>query len=181
MIKLLLKEEKKEIKKEYAFRFLIILFLGLSFVSIFLLISLIPSYFLLKVNQKVLIQELSVAQNVELNTDRQKLKDKLNELQKILDIVDTKNYNISYNIKNITDRQSRDINIQNLEFSNENSQEIFLIQGVANTRGSLASFIDTLETIPEFEYVNLPFSSFARDTDIPFSIKINLLSQTNEK
>jgi len=181
MIKILLKEEKKDIKKEYIFRFFTILLLGLSFVSIFVTVSLIPSYFLLKIDQKVLSQELNMAQNTELNSDRQKLKDKLYELQKILDIVDTNNSNIAYNIQNITQRQSRDINIQNLEFSTENSQEIFLIQGVANTRGSLASFIDALETVPEFKSVNLPFSSFARDTDIPFSITINLPTQTNEK
>jgi hypothetical protein len=182
MLNLLLKEEKKEIKKEYLFRFITILFLGISSILILVVVSLIPSYFLLKVDQKVVGQELSVAQDVELNADRQRLKEKLSELQKTLNVVDTKYPAVSLYLQSITEKQPRDINILSIDFSKSNEINSVVLQGTANSRGSLASFVDSLETVPQFESVNLPFSSFARDSDIPFSITINLVTENkNEK
>lgn len=181
MLNLLLKEEKQEIKKEYLFRYLTIALFCLSGIFILCIGSLIPSYFLLKVDQEVLNQELSVAQDAELNSDRQRLKEKLADLQKTLNIVDTPSSQISIFIQKITEIQPRDINLLNIDFSNDDLGPKILLQGNANTRGSLASFIDSLETVPEFENVNLPFSSFARDSDIPFSITINLKSNNPDE
>lgn len=182
MLKLLLNEKKKEIKKEYSLRYLTILFFGLAGIFVLFIISLIPVYFILKIDQKVLNEELSVAQDSELNSDRTRLKEKLSSLQQTLNIVDTPSIEISGYIQKITERQPRDISILKIDFDkNENSQTIIL-QGNANSRGSLATFIDSLETVDEFETVNLPFSSFTRDSDIPFSITINLVNKNpNEK
>jgi multidrug efflux pump subunit AcrB len=182
MLSLLLKEEKREIRKEYLFRYLTILFFGVAGIIFLVSASLIPSYFLLKIDQKVLNQELSVAQDAELNSDRQRLKEKLAELQKTLNIVDTPSVEVSGFIQSITEKQPRDINILNINFSELAGVKNIVLQGTANSRGSLAGFIDSLETVPEFKSVNLPFSSFTRDSDIPFSITINLESeQKNEK
>lgn len=181
MLKLLLKEEKNVIKKEYIFRFLTILFFGLSAVIALFLISLVPTYFLLKIDQKVLTQELDVAQDSELNIERKKLKEKLADLQQTLNIVDTPNTEISFYIQKITERQPRDVSILNLSFEKVGGKEVVTVQGNANGRSSLASFIDVLEEVPEFENVNLPFSSFTRDSDIPFSITINILDKTTDE
>ncbi len=180
MLKLLLKEEKREIKIEYGIRFLTILFFGISFVLILFLISLIPSFFVLKIDKDVLVQELSVAQNSELNEDKKRLREKLQSLQSTLNIVDEPTTEISYYIQQITDRQPRNVSISSIGFSKENSKKVILLQGNANSRESLASFTDSLEMVSEFESVNLPFSSFARGADIPFSITINLVDK-NEK
>lgn len=174
MLNLLLTEEKKEIKKEYVFRYVTIFFFGLSAIFTLIFISLIPTYVLLKLDQKVLNQELSVAQDAQLNSDRQRLKEKLADLQKTLNIVDTENSNIAYYIQSITDKQPRDINILKIDFKKTETSKSIVIQGTSNSRGGLASFIDVLETVPEFTSVNLPFSSFARDADVPFSITINI-------
>ncbi|MFA7193608.1 MAG: hypothetical protein WC087_01695 [Candidatus Paceibacterota bacterium] len=174
MLRLLLKEEKKEIKKEYIRRVLTIIFLGLSGVLFLFLVSLLPAFFLLSVDQKVLNQELSVAQDVELNADRQRLKEKLKNLQQTLNLIDTPNSDISYYIQKITERQPRDINILSLDFTKNADKNSIVVQGVANSRTSLSSFVKVLETVDEFEAVNLPFSSFTREVDIPFSITIYL-------
>jgi multidrug efflux pump subunit AcrB len=176
MPKLLLKEENKDIKKEYTQRLVTLLFFGLSGVLFLFLISLIPAYFLLKVDQKVLNQELSVAQNTELNADRKKLKEKLSNLQQTLNIIDTPNSEISYYIQKVTERQPRDINILSLNFEKEAGKNLIIVQGTANSRSGLSDFVKTLETVSEFESVTLPFSSFAREVDIPFSITINIMN-----
>lgn len=174
MLKLLLTEEKKEIKKEYIRRILSIVFLGLSIILFLFLVSLLPAFFLLNVDQKVLNQELSVAQDVELNADRQRLKEKLQNLQQTLNLIDTPNSDFSYYIQKITERQPRDINILSLDFTKNANKNSIIVQGVANSRTSLSSFVKVLETVDEFEAVNLPFSSFTREVDIPFSITIYL-------
>jgi multidrug efflux pump subunit AcrB len=181
MLNLLLKKEKEDIKKEYVFRFLIILFFGLSIVIILFLISLIPSYVVLKIEQKSLNSELNLAQDTELNADRKRLKDKLSSLQKILKIVDTPKSEISYYIQKITEKQMRDINILGISFLKQAEADSIVLDGNANSRSSLASFIESLETVPEFESVNLPFSSFTRDSEIPFSITINLPAKIETK
>lgn len=181
MLKLLLKKEKDEIKKEYISRFLIVLFFGLSSVLILFLISLTPAYVVLKIEQKNLNNELNLAQDSDLNADRKRLKDKLETLHKTLDIVDTPKSEISTYIQKITEKQLRDINILGISFAKQAEKNSIILDGNANSRSSLASFIGDLETVPEFESVNLPFSSFARDFEIPFSITINLRSNTEDK
>lgn len=181
MLKLLLKKEKDEIKKEYVFRFLIILFLGLSSIMFLFLISLTPSYVVLKIEEKNLNNELNLAQDSELNSDRKRLKDKLVSLQKTLNIVDTPKSKISYYIQKITEKQLRDISISGISFLKQTDVDSIVLDGNANSRASLASFITALESVPEFESVNLPFSSFARDAEIPFTITINLPAKIENK
>lgn len=172
MLKLLLKEEKKQIKKEYLLRFFTLLFMTLSFVLVLFLVSLVPSYFILKLDQKIINEKLSVAQNSELNQERQDLKKQLSDLQKVLNIVSSPTTEISSYIQSITERQPRDISILNIAYTKEGGKPNIVLQGNANSRGSLAGFIDELEKVAEFESINLPFSSFVRDVDIPFSITI---------
>jgi multidrug efflux pump subunit AcrB len=181
MLKLLLNEKKKELKKEYLFRYLTILLFGLSGILILFLISLVPIYFILKIDQKVLKEELSVAQDAELNADRSRLKEKLTSLQQTLNIVDTPSVEVSGYIQKITERQPRDISILNISFDKNTDSQTIILQGNANSRGSLATFIDSLETIEEFSTVNLPFSSFTRDSDIPFSITISLVNENPDE
>lgn len=180
MLNLLLTEEKKEIKKDYLFRYVSILLFCLSGVSLLIILTMIPSYVLLKIDQKVLRQELSVAQDDQLNEDRKRLKEKLADLQKTLNIVDTTQINSSLYLQKITEIQPRDINILNIDFIKESGANKIVLKGNANSRASLAAFIDLLEGVPEFSAVNLPFSSFARDSDIPFSININLINNDND-
>lgn len=178
MLKLLLKEESKKIKREYISRFFILILLGFSVSLILFLISLLPAFVLIKADQKVLNEELKVAQNEELNSDRVKLKEKLNDLKSLLNILDVKQYEISYLIQKVTERQTRSISISSFSFDanylSENST--FTIQGNANNRESLADFVSELQKVDEFKTASLPFSSFAKDSEIPFSITIKLPS-----
>lgn len=185
MLRLLLKEESKKIKREYVYRFLILLFAGLSSILILFLISLLPAYFLLKIDKKVLSEEVKISQNSELNSDRKQLKEKLNALRETLNTLDTNQYQISYFIQKITEKQPRTVNISTISFDSKGSGSInrsnINIQGNANSRESLADFAKSLEDVDGFESVVLPFSSFAKDTEIPFSITIILKSLEDEK
>lgn len=177
MLKLLLQEEIKKIKKDYLIRFIILILAGVSVSLVVFLISLLPVYVLLKADQKVLNEELRSAQNEELNADRIRLKEKLNSLRNTLQVLDTKQYEISYLIQKVTERQPRTISISSFAFDSDNSgsgNNIFIIQGNANSRESLADFIESLKQVPEFSSAALPFSSYAKESEIPFSITISL-------
>lgn len=185
MLKLLLKEEYKKIKRDYIFRFIIISLIGLSSVMFLFMVSLLPAYVLLRTDQKVLAEEVKIAQDEELNADRKRLKEKLNELRDTLNILDTNQYEISYFIQKITERQPRSVNISNISFDSklveEEDRASIIIQGTANSRESLSSFATSLEQVSEFESVTLPFSSFAKDSEIPFSITVSLAPLEPEK
>lgn len=185
MLRLLLKEESKKIKKEYIYRFFMLLLSGLSGILVLFLISLLPAYVLLKTDKEVLTEEVKISQNSELNADRKRLKERLNNLRDTLNTLDTKQYEISSFIQQITERQPRTVNISTIAFDSKSSGAIeksnIIIQGTANSRESLASFSKSLEEVEGFESVALPFSSFAKDTEIPFSITILLKSLDEEK
>ncbi len=181
MLKLLTNEEKINIKKEYVLKLLTVLFFGLAGVFVLILVAFIPSYYILKIDQDVLNQELSVAQDTELNVSKKRLKEKLSNLKQALNIVDTEPTKISVYIQKITERQPAQINILNMNFSKLDKKESIAVQGNADNRVALVSFISSLEEVEEFGKINLPFSSFTRDSDIPFSITINIVDKTKDE
>lgn len=176
MLKLLLKEESKRIKKNYISRFITLILYGFSAILFLFLISIIPAFVLLKIDQKILNEELKIAQNEELNKDRIQLKEKLNNLKHLLNILDTKQYETSYLIQKVTERQNRSISISSFSFdlNQETENPSFTIQGNANNRESLADFVSELQKVEEFKTASLPFSSFAKEAEIPFSITIKI-------
>lgn len=55
-----------------------------------------------------------------------------------------------------------------------------VIQGVADTRRTLASFKTTLEASDTFEEAVIPISDLARETELPFAITVTLSSGEKE-
>lgn len=56
--------------------------------------------------------------------------------------------------------------------------DLVQVSGVAATREALAGFKTALETSSFFEKADIPISSLVRDTDLPFTITLTLISQT---
>ena len=51
-----------------------------------------------------------------------------------------------------------------------------ILEGIANTRESLVSFVKTLEETEAFKEVNLPVGNLAQDKNINFSIELSVAS-----
>ena len=51
------------------------------------------------------------------------------------------------------------------------------IDGVSNNREALRDFVKTLEASGKFKTVDIPVSNYAKDKDLPFSIKLTISEQ----
>ena len=181
MLRLLLPKQKKELRAEYRNRFLVVFFGSLTCVVLAWGFSLVPTYVTLQSEEKVLREDLRIATDPALNADRNMLKDELQSLSKRLVLLDVPSYQVSRLLQLITNAQTRAIAITTISFdatknpTDASLQGVLVLSGVANTRSGLMGFADTLKQQADiFTDVDLPFSSLVKDTDIPFTITIQL-------
>jgi hypothetical protein len=177
MLGLLLENDRKEIKKEYTFRFLNLMLGFLILASVIWGVSLVPSYLLLRVEEKRVVGQLNEVEK----TDTQKNKTDIDKLSSALiekiRTVDTKEYSVSEIIKLVDNSNLGQVAITAIYFSEDGSNKTSLrISGLANSRENLLVFSRRLEDQNMFEVVDLPFSNFAKDADISFSADITLKS-----
>lgn len=189
MLKFLLPEQRNKIKAEYIRRYSILAIFLFSIVLIIFAFSLTPTLLLTRSENKLLKEQIRVAKSPELNEDKENLKKTLNEISGLIEILDKNkgNYEISSIIDQITKSQIRGITISSISIKEELMDEkkdinytMVEIQGRASGREVLANFVSALENIEDFEKVELPFSSFAINEDVPFNLKITLASLDEE-
>lgn len=174
MLKLLLPEQRKKIKLEYLKRYLSLIFIMLSAILILFAFSLTPTLLTAKSEESLLKEQVRIAKDPELNKDKIQLKETLTELNKTIEVLDVERHEISSIIDQITRNQIRGISISAISFEASNNK--VSIQGTAGGREVLANFVSVLEEVEKFEKVELPFSSFTRNEDVPFSLNITLVS-----
>lgn len=181
MLRLLLPDQKKEVRREYRMRFAVLALFGLSFVLIAWGVSLSPTYVLLQSEEKVLQEELRVATDTSLHEERTALKEELNQLGKQLKLVDVPTFHISQIIQAVTNAQSRAVGLSSISFDSVRQPDGSLIgtvilSGVANTRNSLLSFAEALRQRTDvFTSVDLPFTNLVKDVEVPFTMTITLV------
>jgi hypothetical protein len=176
MINLLLPKEKQKIKKEYIFRFLIILNWILIICALVAIIMMIPNYILLDVEARIFKDEINNIQTDDLKQNQETVQNRIVDLQNKIEPIDPDLRRPSDFLRRIIEKQDRNISIQSISYSFID-EEIIVIQGNAGGRESLARFVDELKNIEDFSNVDLPYSSFAKDIDIPFSITIQIKNE----
>lgn len=181
MLRLLLEKERKLIKSEYAFRFSSILLLSLSAVVIFWIISMTPTFVTVFFEQKLLKEQVQDVESVELLNEKNSLTEGFSDFRDKLNILDVSEYNPTDLIREVTKYQIRSISLSNITFDTKNGKKVIGLQGVANNRESLSEFASELEKSDLFVKVDLPFSNFTKDIDIPFVLTIDLKSLENNE
>lgn len=181
MLKLLLPEQREKIRQEYFKRYSTLVLFVLSVVLLLFGFSLTPTLLLTKSEESLLKEQVRIAKDPEINKDRIFLKKTLKELNQTVDILDVERYEISSIIDQITRNQVRGLGLSSISFTISKDSKLgevgsVSLQGVASSREVLASFVSVLESVDGFESVKLPFSSFAKNEDVPFSLKIELRS-----
>jgi len=173
MLNILPTKLKKDLQIEYAKRRAIAWLVGLCIVEISFLIFLLPGYISLTYGNKSLATELTpYSQTTPVSSTIQTT----NAMLKVL--VNHLPYAVHPLVANIISLQGSSISLSDIMYAH-GVKDTITLQGSASDRASLLAFTKRLEADPHFESVNLPVSSFAKDTNINFSVSmVALLSVT---
>ncbi len=173
MINLLPPEGHKAVKREYVLRVGAAIFLLFAGVAIFLTVSLIPTYVLIgaQINS-------SEALTTEASDDAERYEDAEAEVKEIEMIMAQlqkrpQTQDISTIVAEIRKRASSAISFKTFRIDTA-KKALIQIQGVAETRESLAQFRTALEASDLFAKAEVPISDLARETELPFAITITL-------
>lgn len=175
MLRLLLKEDRKNIKREYVYRFLTLLFLLLIVSSIAWITFLVPSYMLLSVEEDNFNMKVKEIEASELSKEREELEATIENLNLRLSILDTKDYPYTEFLKTIDEQAGEEVSIELIDMSHNKENKLILsVKGEAKNRDSLLAYSKKLEEYGYFNKADFPFSDFAKDSEISFSITIDV-------
>ena len=177
MINLIPAEEKKEIRKDFYFRFLTVFFVTLSFLVVILLIATLPAYFV-SLEKKVSTEERLDKQKNEVmpEMDQQaviSIKD-LDTKLSLLAEARKNQYIFSQKVINeIVSQRVPGIKITRFGYENDpvDGREVS-ITGLAQNREQLLLFRQALESDGFFKKVDLPISNFVKGSDIEFNLDL---------
>src|SRR3989344_6466115 len=176
MINLLTLEEKKNIKRDYNIRLIII---SLSFLLIIVVIAiafLLPSYFLSSIKEKISSQELEKIKISQDFSDENIISEIIQETNmklSLLSYYDNKLVVSKDIIEAILEKTKGKIEISEIYFTkNNNSPSTIDLKGTASSRESLLLFTEDIEREDQFSEVNLPVSNLVKNKDIKFNFNI---------
>jgi hypothetical protein len=180
MLKLLLREDRYNLKKEFLFRFLNIL---LIFVIIGIIITgvlLTAPYVLVKLQKNVVEDQLTTLQNSDNSIQKTELRNITRDLRNEFEIFKQPTAKYSNFINEILLEKPEDIRIRtfNLEQSVERiegeDKSVIRIElrGQADSRTSLVNYSDSLKANTNFYWVNLPLSNLVKDSNVIFNMTL---------
>lgn len=89
----------------------------------------------------------------------------------------TNNVFISAIIEEIVNTGGKNITFKTLQTSTSEDRVVINVQGTAATRAALTSFKSALEAKENIASADVPISDLAKDSDLPFVIKVTLKNQ----
>lgn len=183
---LLPSEEKGILKRGFKIRVFILLNIFLTIFFIAAAIFLIPPYFLAK-EQLSVISSLNTSIKPE---DEESINKTLlipTEIQNKINFFETnlRNKKAYDAITEVVSLKEAGIKINSILFSKvpqgTDAEVTILISGKADRRDALIDFQTALRDSGEFQSVDVPVSSLAKDKDLPFSINLIISREKNEK
>ncbi len=178
MLKLLLREDRRAIKKEFLFRFLNI-FLWFSIIGVLVTcILLFTSYVFIEYQKRVVDEQLIIAQNSGAPTIMEQLRVSEEELKKHYQTFKSESPEYSKFLLEILNGANDRIFLEWISFkivAGDRTQSSIVeieLRGQAETRKDLVEYVEELRLVEIFEFVNLPLSNLTRDTEVPFVISI---------
>jgi len=180
MANLITDKQKKIVRTDYFVRlFSVSLFIPISLLGAFLLAYLIPYYFAVSKKDTEVAAQFKSVINIENkenigDSSIQMIGQTLDEM-KIIEMRGTDNFIPSEYFNKIIENKNNSIKITKLSFTNtEKGADLFLVSGVSKNREGLVAFINDLKSKAGFINVELPISSLAIDSNISFSLSINI-------
>lgn len=179
MINLIPIEEKKEIKKNFYFRFLTVSFIMLCFCNIILIVAMFPSYIISLEKKNSINKKLENEKNEFVPEIDQKAVISIKELNSKLSLIEKAKENQFVFSEKVIDKiisnKLSGIKIKSFFYQNDiiDGKKIN-ISGVAQDREQLLSFRQSLENSNSFKSVDLPISNFVKGRNIEFNLDLIL-------
>lgn len=168
MLKLLLEKDKKEIKKEYAFRFLNVFLNIFIFILIVYTILTLSNYILVKAEYENTLKYSKQINDSALLQKQKDLEKEIKNINKKAELLGGEKQIPSEIVAELLSHRNDKIVINNINYSLEKID----VSGIANDRDGLISFVDNLNQSEIFEQTDLPVSNFTKNNNIPFSLSV---------
>lgn len=173
MLHFLLQNNKKKMALEYIFRVSIILLGFIVISSIILVTLLLPPVFFTTYKNKTISGQLDTVKVTYANKDDDPalLIKKVNQMAMVLSDKNINGLPISDIIERIISLKNKNIKIINIKISEQaDLSKKIEITGISNSRDDLMMFDKNLQGDGLFYNIDLPISSFIKNTDIDFTI-----------
>lgn len=179
MINLATPEAKKGILKEYWFRLFIVSIFAIAALVAASIVLLAPAIILTELKHGSVVSALEnlKKQNAAVGEVRVKEIDAtIKEINRkaVLVLKGTGGESLvpSEVVALILEKKNSTIRIDSILFDVTADRERFVVSGNARTRGALAAYADTFKVDKTFTKVDLPISSFVKNTNIDFSLSL---------
>jgi len=178
MLRFLQRKSKKGVIIEYILRILNVFFTFTAITALLLIILFLPSLFFAKFKNNTVSQQLESVKNSYANKNNDSIL-MIKKVNRMAAFFDSKNddslITTTIIIKKIQSLKNNDIQIMSFSFSKnaEGGTEINL-SGMSNSRDGLTDFEKKLKTDGLFSNVELPISSFIKNSNTEFNIKLTI-------
>jgi len=168
-------EQKKSILRLYRKRFLALTFFYIIALALVGLLLLLPSLFLSKSSESLLSQKRDVLASNDTSTITKSLAASIGDINTRLAIFPgntTASPLVADFVNPVLGAKTKAIHLTNLTYALGDSPTTAAIQieGTADSREDLLSFTGSLKAIKTFSNVNVPITSFIKDSDVTFTI-----------
>lgn len=179
MSNLITPKQKNIVKTDYYLRLIALAIFLLALLGGFFLAYVIPYY--IAVGKKDLLvaekfQSVISAENKE-NTGESvsSLTDRVLDELKTTDLYFNDKLIPSIYFNKVVENKNSNIKINKISWNlSDDKNMLILVGGISKNREGLVSFIDDLKIKGGFENIEMPVSEFAKDSNIPFSLNINI-------
>ena len=181
MLHLLTEEHRQKVVHEYKMRIAIVCIFGLLFVTLIGAVFILPTFFLAHEKYSELLVKKQMLDVQLASNEETKSSEVIKSTTSSLDVLKifSQNQNFSESLMSVIGKVPQGIKIQNSIVTSSDKETLVIdIAGKADTRKNLVIFEQQLKNIPNMQEVIIPLSSFAKEKNIDFSIKIIL---SNEK
>lgn len=178
MLDLLLEKDRKEIKKEYFFKFLNIFFTFIIIIFIAGHLSILPLFNLVSYQNKTIDENLDQFKNSKIAERQKEVENEMEKLATNFEVFAPDTIKYSGFIKRIERAALVGVKINSIVFKQIKNSEtekveglVIDIGGIAKRRKTLVEFVAEIENLKIFDLVDLPLSNLTKEFDTTFNIR----------
>ena len=176
MLNLLIREDRHWLRKEYLLRFSLVIMFFIIGTLLILGVVISSFYIQLRVDESIAKNELETIINSSDNKNINELVDLDKQLDNKFKEIEILHFNQGDTLKEVVlnNREGISVSLITNTFSSDENKfyASVEIRGIAEDRFNLVEYQTSLESSDLFEEVKIPFSSFAQNSEIPFSVNI---------
>lgn len=178
MINLIPNQEKKQKRKDFYFRLAVVSISSLGICIFVALLAILPSYFLSKVEKKLVLSRLEIQKNEPVpavDQDSLQVMEELDRKVRLMEEGGKREYFVSEKaVDQVLLHKMSDIKIERITYEDTFTDGKKIgVYGVAPNRERLLLFRRALEDDVTFKSVDLPISNFIKGSDIEFYLNLH--------